>query len=110
MTRTIDYYFDFPSPYAYLAHTQLPRIAAEHGAQLTYHPFRILDLMKLQGQAERVFHRARGDRRRGMARSQPAPLVLVVQCRDQAVRRDLVARAWKRADADAALESVTATR
>jgi 2-hydroxychromene-2-carboxylate isomerase len=24
MTRTIDFYFDFPSPYSYLAHTQLP--------------------------------------------------------------------------------------
>jgi 2-hydroxychromene-2-carboxylate isomerase len=47
MTRTIDFYFDFPSPYSYLAHTQLPRIAAEHSASVTYHPFRILELMKL---------------------------------------------------------------
>jgi 2-hydroxychromene-2-carboxylate isomerase len=38
MTRTIDFYFDFPSPYSYLAHTQLPRIAAEHGAAVAYHP------------------------------------------------------------------------
>ena len=29
MSLKIDYYFDFPSPYAYLAHTQLPRVAAE---------------------------------------------------------------------------------
>jgi 2-hydroxychromene-2-carboxylate isomerase len=49
MTRTIDLYFDFPSPYAYLAHTQLPRIAAEHGAAIVYHPFRILELMKIVG-------------------------------------------------------------
>jgi len=49
MTRTIDFYFDFPSPYAYLAHTQLPRIAAEHGAAIVYHPFRILELMKIVG-------------------------------------------------------------
>jgi 2-hydroxychromene-2-carboxylate isomerase len=49
MTRTIDFYFDFPSPYAYLAHTQLPRIAAEHGASIAYHPFRILELMKIVG-------------------------------------------------------------
>ena len=49
MIRTIDFYFDFPSPYAYLAHTQLPRIAAEHGATITYHPFRILELMKIVG-------------------------------------------------------------
>ena len=49
MTRTIDFYFDFPSPYAYLAHTQLPGIAAEHGATIAYHPFRILELMKIVG-------------------------------------------------------------
>jgi 2-hydroxychromene-2-carboxylate isomerase len=49
MTRTIDFYFDFPSPYSYLAHTQLPRIAAEHSFSLNYHPFRILELMKLVG-------------------------------------------------------------
>ena len=49
MTRTIDFYFDFPSPYSYLANTQLPRIAAEHGATVAYHPFRILELMKIVG-------------------------------------------------------------
>jgi 2-hydroxychromene-2-carboxylate isomerase len=49
MSRRIDFYFDFPSPYAYLAHTQLPRIAAEHGATIDYHPFRILELMKIVG-------------------------------------------------------------
>ena len=49
MTRTIDFYFDFPSPYSYLAHTQLPRIAAEHAAAVAYHPFRILELMKIVG-------------------------------------------------------------
>jgi 2-hydroxychromene-2-carboxylate isomerase len=49
MTRTIDFYFDFPSPYAYLAHTQLPRIAAEHGATVAYHPYRILEFMKMVG-------------------------------------------------------------
>ena len=49
MTRTIDFYFDFPSPYSYLAHTQLPKIAAEHGATVAYHPFRILELMTIVG-------------------------------------------------------------
>jgi len=49
MTRTIEFYFDFPSPYSYLAHTQLPKIAAEHGATVTYHPFRILELMTIVG-------------------------------------------------------------
>jgi len=49
MTRKIDFYFDFPSPYSYLAHTQLPRIAADHGAAVAYHPFRIIELMKIVG-------------------------------------------------------------
>jgi 2-hydroxychromene-2-carboxylate isomerase len=49
MTRTIEFYFDFPSPYSYLAQTQLPKIAAEHGATVTYHPFRILELMTIVG-------------------------------------------------------------
>jgi 2-hydroxychromene-2-carboxylate isomerase len=49
MPSTIDFYFDFPSPYAYLAHTQLPKIAAEHDATVSYRPFRILELMKLVG-------------------------------------------------------------
>ena len=49
MTRTIDFYFDFPSPYAYLAHTQLPGIAAAPGATIAYRPFRILELMKIVG-------------------------------------------------------------
>lgn len=47
--RTIDFYFDFPSPYAYLAHTQLPAIATQHEATIVYHPFRILELMKIVG-------------------------------------------------------------
>src|SRR5947207_3471882 len=45
----IEFYFDFPSPYSYLASTQLPRLAREHNATVTYHPFRILELMKLVG-------------------------------------------------------------
>ena len=39
----------FRLPYAYLAHTQLPRIMAEHGATVAYHPFRIIELMKIVG-------------------------------------------------------------
>ena len=38
MAKTLEYYFDFGSPAAYLAHTQLPKIAAETGATLAYKP------------------------------------------------------------------------
>lgn len=38
MTQTIDFYFDFGSPAAYLAATQLPHIAADTGADLVWKP------------------------------------------------------------------------
>lgn len=38
MGATIDFYFDFMSPYAYLAHTQLPTLADRFGARVRYHP------------------------------------------------------------------------
>ena len=33
----LDFYFDFMSPFAYLAHTQLPALAARYGLRLEYH-------------------------------------------------------------------------
>lgn len=38
MTQTIEFYFDFGSPAAYLAATQLPHIAADTGATLVWKP------------------------------------------------------------------------
>ncbi len=38
MSQTIDFYFDFGSPAAYLAATQLPHIAADTGATLVWKP------------------------------------------------------------------------
>lgn len=45
----IDFYFDFPSPYSYLASTQLPKLAEKHGVTIAYRPFRILEAMKIVG-------------------------------------------------------------
>jgi 2-hydroxychromene-2-carboxylate isomerase len=49
MTRAIEFHFDFVSPYSYLANTQLPALARQHGAEIVYKPFRLLELMKLVG-------------------------------------------------------------
>jgi 2-hydroxychromene-2-carboxylate isomerase len=49
MPRQIDFYFDFVSPYSYLATTQFPRLRADTGVDIVYTPFRILELMKLVG-------------------------------------------------------------
>lgn len=38
MARTVDFYFDFMSPYAYLAHHRLLEMKAEFGFDLRYHP------------------------------------------------------------------------
>ncbi|ANB76045.1 2-hydroxychromene-2-carboxylate isomerase [Paraburkholderia phytofirmans] len=38
MSKRIDFYFDFGSPTAYLAWTQLPKIASEYGAELALKP------------------------------------------------------------------------
>ena len=49
MTAQIDFYFDFISPYSYLASAMLPRLAAEHGASINYKPFVLIELMKMVG-------------------------------------------------------------
>lgn len=38
MSKTVDFYFDFGSPAAYLAWTQLPKMCADVGAQLVWKP------------------------------------------------------------------------
>ena len=38
MTKTVDFYFDFGSPAAYLASTQLPKLAADTGATVQWKP------------------------------------------------------------------------
>lgn len=51
MTRTIEFYYDFVSPYSYLAFTQLPAIAARAGATIAYKPIDVLEVMKRVGNA-----------------------------------------------------------
>jgi 2-hydroxychromene-2-carboxylate isomerase len=49
MTPIIEFYFDFISPYTYLASQSLPRIAEAHGAEIEYRPFDLVALMPLVG-------------------------------------------------------------
>ncbi len=39
--RNIDFYFDFISPFSYLAHVKLPELAKRNGAKISYHPMDI---------------------------------------------------------------------
>ena len=45
----VDFFFDFISPYTYLARTQLDGIAARTGARFKMWPMHILNLMKIVG-------------------------------------------------------------
>lgn len=44
--KTIEFYFDFSSPYSYLAATQLPELAARTGAKVEYRPFVLMAVFK----------------------------------------------------------------
>lgn len=47
---TIDLYFDFISPYAYLAASRIDAIAARHRRQVRWHPFRLgVSVVKVMG-------------------------------------------------------------
>ena len=49
MTPNIEFYFDFISPYTYLASQSLPQIAKSHGAEIDYRPFNLAALMPMVG-------------------------------------------------------------
>jgi len=58
--RSIEFFFDFGSPTTYLAHTQLPRIAAQAGATLVYRPMLLGGVFKATGNASPVTVPAKG--------------------------------------------------
>ena len=49
MTKSIDFYFDFISPYSYLATTQLPALANKQRVEINWLPVNLPRLMKLSG-------------------------------------------------------------
>jgi 2-hydroxychromene-2-carboxylate isomerase len=50
MPASIDFYFDFSSPYGYLAATQIDALAAKHGRAVAWHPFLLGVAFKTTGQ------------------------------------------------------------
>ncbi len=47
--KKIDFYFDFGSPYSYLAHTQIKKFEKETGEKVNYMPVLVGGLHKLAG-------------------------------------------------------------
>jgi 2-hydroxychromene-2-carboxylate isomerase len=50
MADRIDFYFDFSSPYGYLASTRIDAIAARHGREVAWRPFLLGAAFKTTGQ------------------------------------------------------------
>jgi len=49
MTKPIDFYFDFVSPYSYLAHKQIRKIEEEESIKVNYKPIFLGGLHNLVG-------------------------------------------------------------
>jgi 2-hydroxychromene-2-carboxylate isomerase len=49
MPAQLEFYFAFLSPYSYMASTRRPRLTAEHGIIIRYHPFNLIELMQQVG-------------------------------------------------------------
>ncbi|WP_137818725.1 2-hydroxychromene-2-carboxylate isomerase [Pseudomonas sp. 2FG] len=60
MSRSVEFFFDFGSPATYLAWTQLPKIAAEAGAEITWRPMLLGGVFKATGNQSPVTIPAKG--------------------------------------------------
>ncbi len=60
MTQTIDFYFDFGSPTAYLAHKRLQQLKTQYGCTIDYKPVLLGGLFKASGNMSPVTVPAKG--------------------------------------------------
>lgn len=68
MSKTLEMFYDFSSPYAYLGHDEAVRIAAVHGAHLRPRPFLLGGLFRSLGTANVPFLEASPAKRDVLAR------------------------------------------
>lgn len=55
MARTLEFFFDYGSPYSYLANHRLPEIAARGGAEIAYRPMLLGGVFKATGNRSPAF-------------------------------------------------------
>ncbi len=60
MPKTVEFFYDYGSPTAYLAWTQLPAICAENHSTLTYRPILLGGIFKGAGNQSPVMVKAKG--------------------------------------------------
>lgn len=61
MSKTIDFYFDFSSPYGYLASKRIEHIASAHDHTVSWHPILLGAIFKVTGQAPLTEAPLKGD-------------------------------------------------
>lgn len=61
MNNTIDFYFDFSSPYGYLASTRIEALAAKHDRSVVWKPILLGAIFKISGQAPLISYPLKGD-------------------------------------------------
>jgi len=59
MEKQVEFYFDFGSPYSYLAYKALPAIAAAHAAQIVWRPMLLGGVFKATGHNRPAGNRAK---------------------------------------------------
>jgi len=70
MAASIDFYFDFSSPYGYLASEKIEELAARHGRSVDWHPIMLGIIFKQTGAVPLTMIPLKGDySKRDMARS-----------------------------------------
>ena len=60
MSAAIDFYFDFSSPYGYLASTRIDELAQRYGRSVAWRPFLLGAAFKLTGQRALIDQPIRG--------------------------------------------------
>lgn len=61
MSKSIDFYFDFSSPYAYLGSTRIEAVAQKHGRTVNWQPILLGAIFKVSGQAPLTTYPLKGD-------------------------------------------------
>ncbi len=60
MSKTLEFYFDFASPTAYLAHVRLQQLRAQYGLEIIYKPMLLGGIFKATGNASPITIPAKG--------------------------------------------------
>mgnify|MGYP001295011692 CR=1 FL=1 len=66
--KTLEFFYDFSSPYAYLAHEEAERVSEGHGATLVYRPFFLGGLFKSLESALVPIHEASEQKRKWLSK------------------------------------------